>query len=236
MEMPCVCSKPGVAATLSPSEATTEDAQTELPPARSYFSKELEAIKLFREPRQEEITQRWTFLGTKRKRNLLVLDLDDTLVHTVEVAVDETKKRGSQCVIRLRPHAVKVIEQLSELYELVIFTAGDQEYGQEAAQLLDPDGTHILSVLGREHCIQIAPGVWVKDLRIFADRDVEEILIADNNIISFAFQLANGIPIIPYDPDNAEDEELLNLLQYLEGLVHEQNVVQANKDTIGLTD
>jgi TFIIF-interacting CTD phosphatase-like protein len=40
-----------------------------------------------------------------------------------------------------------------------------------------------------------APGIYVKDLRIIADRDLKDIIIVDNSIISFAFNLSNGVPI-----------------------------------------
>jgi CTD small phosphatase-like protein 2 len=49
--------------------------------------------------------------------------------------------------------------------------------------------------LYRQHCINPAPGVYVKDLRIIKDRDLKDIAIVDNSIVSFAYQLSNGIPI-----------------------------------------
>lgn len=41
-------------------------------------------------------------------------------------------------------------------------------------------------------------GVYVKDLRIIRDRDIKNIIIVDNSIISFAYQMDNGIPIKAY--------------------------------------
>jgi CTD small phosphatase-like protein 2 len=52
-------------------------------------------------------------------------------------------------------------------------------------------------------------------LRIFAEnRNLEDLLIVDNAVYSFGYQLENGIPIIPFYEDK-EDEELLHLIQYL---------------------
>ena len=39
---------------------------------------------------------------------------------------------------------------------------------------------------------------------------MEDIVIVDNAVYSFGFQLENGIPIIPFYEDK-EDEELLHL-------------------------
>lgn len=39
-------------------------------------------------------------------------------------------------------------------------------------------------------------------------------VIIDNSVYSFAFQIENGIPIIPFY-DEKEDEEMLHLIYYL---------------------
>ena len=44
--------------------------------------------------------------------------------------------------------------------------------------------------------------MFVKDLRIVQDRNIEDIIIVDNSIISFAFQLDNGVPICAYYSGN----------------------------------
>ena len=57
----------------------------------------------------------------------------------------------------------------------------------------------------------------MKDLRIISDRDLEDIVIVDNSIVSFAFQLSNGIPICAfYSMNKHQDQEMLYLLVYLE--------------------
>ena len=46
----------------------------------------------------------------------------------------------------------------------------------------------------RQDCIQIQD-FFVKDLDVFIDREKENIVIVDNSIMSFAFDLDNGVPI-----------------------------------------
>jgi len=43
-----------------------------------------------------------------------------------------------------------------------------------------------------------APGVYVKDLSIISDRDLKDVVIVDNSIVSFAYNLSNGIPIASF--------------------------------------
>lgn len=56
-------------------------------------------------------------------------------------------------------------------------------------------------------------GVYVKDLRIF-NRKLKDILLVDNAAYSFAFQINNGVPIIPFY-NTKDDAELLFLTEFL---------------------
>jgi len=49
----------------------------------------------------------------------LVLDLDETLIHYEEV--------GSQGKFLIRPYSYKFLEEMSQYYEVVIFTAAMQD-------------------------------------------------------------------------------------------------------------
>jgi len=85
--------------------------------------------------------------------------------------------------------------------------------------ILDPKHEIFVKRLYRDSCIRTTEGgVYVKDLRIFEpSRKLEDIVIVDNAVYSFGYQLENGIPIIPFY-DDKKDEELLHLTQYLECL------------------
>ena len=50
------------------------------------------------------------------------------------------------------------------------------------------------------------------------DRDRKDMLIVDNSIMSFAFDLDNGVPINSYLGTEADDKELLFLYSFLEEL------------------
>ena len=60
--------------------------------------------------------------------------------------------------------------------------------------------------------------MYVKDLTIFSGEvTVDDIVIVDNNIYSFAFNLENGIPILNYMGDK-KDDQLLKIAEYLKYL------------------
>lgn len=75
--------------------------------------------------------------------------------------------------------------------------------------LLDPYNEIFDVRLYRDSCTKSPDGIYVKDLSIF-NRSLEDIVIVDNAVYSFGYQLENGIPIIPFYEDK-EDEELLHL-------------------------
>ena len=75
-----------------------------------------------------------------------------------------------------------------------------------------------------------AEGIYVKDLRIIGDRNLKDIILVDNSIVSFAFNLDNGVPISAFMRQQ-NDEELLFLVSYLEEIYSFPDV----RDQIGKT-
>ena len=69
---------------------------------------------------------------------------------------------------------------------------------------------------------------YVKDLDIFKKNyDLKNIIIIDNSVLSFAFHLNNGIPVIPYY-DSKEDKELKLVALYLLSIADCDNVCSEN--------
>lgn len=103
-------------------------------------------------------------------KKTLVLDLDETLVHSSFKPPEQpdivlpVEIEGKVCYVYvlIRPGAVKFLEELSEYYELVIFTASLSKYAEPLMKILDQD-THCSYHLFREHCT-FYNGIFVKDM------------------------------------------------------------------------
>jgi len=84
----------------------------------------------------------------------------------------------------------------------------------------------------RQHTCQLGEDeecLFVKDLSIFKGSiTLDDILIIDNNIYSFAFNLENGIPILNFMGDK-RDTELLKAMAYLNTLKDYDNLRVANE-------
>lgn len=115
--------------------------------------------------------------------------------------------------INIRPHAVELLKELSKNFEIIVFTASHSCYANVVLNYLDPENKYIAHRLFREHCYYTAEGVHVKDLRVL-NRDLSQTVLIDNAAYSYAFQIDNGIPIIPYY-EGKVDFELKALQTYL---------------------
>ena len=80
-----------------------------------------------------------------------------------------------------RPHVDVFLKELSNLYEIIIFTASISEYANPLLDLLDKQN-YIKYRLFREHCTY-DNGIYIKDLKIL-DRKLNNMIIIDNNPLS----------------------------------------------------
>jgi len=99
----------------------------------------------------------------------LVLDLDETLVHYLEV--------GGEGTFFVRPGCDKFLTEMAELYEVVIFTAAMQDYADWVLNTIDKK-KRIKYRLYRQHAIHYGAG-FVKDLSRLG-RDLSKTIIVDN--------------------------------------------------------
>ena len=114
----------------------------------------------------------------------------------------------------------------------MVFTASHKCYADAVIDYLDPTKELIHHRLYRDNCVMVK-GMHLKDLRIFANRDVANIVIIDNAVHSFAYHLDNGIPIITWHNDKY-DRELLKLIDYLKLLAAGADICQTNRQTFKL--
>ncbi|CAD8138950.1 unnamed protein product [Paramecium pentaurelia] len=167
----------------------------------------------------------------------LVFDLDETLLHCNENVNDPTdytimvnmpNEGMVKTKINVRPYCQQMLKLLSNHFELILFTAAYQYYADKALELIDPDRKLFQYRFYRESCLEIEEGLFIKDLRVIGNRQIENLLLIDNAPYSYCYQIDNGIPIIPFY-DNKYDKELVFLTDYLLNLEKGKQWTYANK-------
>ncbi|KAL2802620.1 HAD-like domain-containing protein [Aspergillus granulosus] len=161
-----------------------------------------------------------------RSRKCLVLDLDETLVHSSFKVLEradftipvEIEGQYHNIYVIKRPGVDQFMKRVGELYEVVVFTASVSKYGDPLLDQLDIHGV-VHHRLFRDSCYN-HQGNYVKDLSQVG-RDLRDTIIIDNSPTSYIFHPQHAIPISSWFSD-AHDNELLDLIPVLEDLASTQ--------------
>ena len=132
--------------------------------------------------------------------------------------------------------SVVLLDYAVKEFDLVVFTASDKQYADVIIAHLEKDKKYFKMRFYRDHCIFIEPGLYIKDLRIFSDfKKLEDIIILDNSLFSFANQLNNGILITSFFSDT-NDTFLENVKCYLDYIKNEKDIRVINKESFRLEE
>ncbi|KAJ3190971.1 hypothetical protein HDU83_008876 [Entophlyctis luteolus] len=161
-------------------------------------------------------------------KKCLVLDLDETLVHSSFKAVPnpdfiipiEIDSQVHNVYVLKRPGVDTFMHRLGSQYEIVVFTASLSKYADPVLDMLDVHRV-VKHRLFREACLH-HKGNYVKDLNMIG-RDLKDIIILDNSPVSYIFHPSNAIPISSWFND-PNDTELPDLIPFLEDLKNVDDV------------
>lgn len=172
------------------------------------------------------------------KKRCLVLDLDETLVHSsfkapglgdpkpdfiVPVVIDGITHK---VYVLKRPFADEFLRETAKHWELVIFTASLSKYADPLLDMLDKERV-ITARLFREHCV-LYNGNYVKDLSKVGRKLKNQVFI-DNAPKSYLFQPNNAVPITSWF-DDMNDTELKDIIPVLNTTLLEVDDVRSVLD------
>lgn len=138
--------------------------------------------------------------------------------------------------MNIRPHIIQCLTEIQKKYHTIIYTASDQSYADSVLDFIDPLKEYFKVRLYRHNCVKIVSDngtIYIKDLRIIRNVSLKNMIIIDNSVLSFAFHLENGIPVLPYY-NNKNDNELIYLKDYLLELHNSDNFIETNNKVFNL--
>jgi Dullard-like phosphatase family protein len=158
----------------------------------------------------------------KNGMKCLILDLDETLVHSsfkevpiydflVPVEIEGTTY---QVYVAKRPGVDEFLKKMGECYEIVVFTASLAKYADPVLDLLDIHKV-VDWRLFRESCTCIK-NTYVKDMGRVG-RPLKSVMIMDNSPHSYSFNPENAIPCESWF-DDYTDTELLRFIPTLQDI------------------
>ena len=173
----------------------------------------------------------------KRSNNkkTLILDLDETLVHSsfkpinynnvllkpdIFLSIDFRGNTHNVYVLK-RPYIHEFLKEMNKIFNIIIFTASIKEYANPLLNMLDREKV-IKRRLFREDCCRGTTGKFIKDLKIL-NMNLKDLILVDNNPISYSYNICNGIPIKTWHYDKT-DQELIKLIPVLRFLSNVNDV------------
>ena len=169
------------------------------------------------------------------KKKLLLIDLDETLIHSEfrnqqNFEQLESCMKSSKCIVKtfsftdesftyildvyFRPYLKTFLKEVSEYFDLAIFTAATKIYADTILDYIDQKNEFFQFRLYREACIPIQNKVYIKDLRIIKDYDPSNVILMDNSLYSFMNQPSNGMLVNSFYM-NHKDIQLINAKDFL---------------------
>jgi len=205
-------------------EATTASNQIKM----KRFSKTLRRSKRLKathsSPSLSSYSQNNLTKSPRPLRKLLVLDLDETLIHSFTFMPErydfkveaQLFGRSHLFYVSKRPHCDYFLQKVAQWYDLAVFTASMKGYAEPVIDFLNTNGSLFKQRLYRKDCQTSTGDVYFKDLSIF-DRPMSHVCLLDNSRTSFVASPDNGILISDWISD-PKDECLLDLIPLLKVL------------------
>ena len=178
-------------------------------------------------------------------KKLVIFDLDETLVHCqaknieecqFQICVNLPSNKKGKIGINIRPNWKNALNIIKEKYIIVVFTASHKTYADAVLDFMDPGRSFFPYRLYRNNCTSVkidGKEIYIKDLSLFKNINLKDIIIIDNSVVSFTYNLNNGMPILPYY-DSIQDNELICLAYYLNGIFEYEDLREANKKFVKL--
>lgn len=170
------------------------------------------------------------------QRQLLILDLDETLVHATDAPLSRAPDfQVPPYALYLRPGVREFLGWALETFNVAVWTSSSPKYAEIVTSLLFEDLSKLEFVWARDRCTprrDFERDVWwdSKPLHKVKRRgfDLRRVIAVDDNPEKYARSFGNLVAVAPYY-GSLDDDELPYLRRYLGQLALHSNVRSVEK-------
>ncbi|NQX85576.1 MAG: HAD family hydrolase [Flavobacteriaceae bacterium] len=170
------------------------------------------------------------------KEILLILDLDETLIHATETELEtESDFRYAEYYVYKRPYFIEFLTEMNTYFKLAIWSSADDKYVNDIVELIKPIGIEFEFVWARSRCIprrDYELDKYVREKRLKKVKKqgftLEKSLIVDDSPEKTRDNFGNAIYVLPFEGKQSDNE--LNLLsKFLKTIKNSDNVRRIEK-------
>lgn len=167
---------------------------------------------------------------------LVILDLDETLVFADEAPLDRPADlcAGPYHVYK-RPHVEAFVRELLAEHRVAVWTSGSASYAATLVPHLFPDPQVLAFVWGSERCTRCFDAerheyYSLKDMKKVRKLgyDLDRVVVIDDTPQKHQRNYGNLVRVRPFT-GQAQDDELLHLMQFLRWLARQGDIRQVEK-------
>ncbi|GGG29792.1 hypothetical protein GCM10011344_33360 [Dokdonia pacifica] len=170
------------------------------------------------------------------KNILLVLDLDETLIHATETQLEIPYSfTYADYFIYNRPGLEEFLKTISVDFDLAIWSSADDRYVEDIVAQITPPIIDFKFIWGRSRCTtrrDYSLDIYVHEKRLKKVKkqgyNIERMLIVDDSPEKTKDNYGNAIYVNPFEGDQ-EDRELQLLVKYLSSIKDLKNIRSLEK-------
>jgi TFIIF-interacting CTD phosphatase-like protein len=166
---------------------------------------------------------------------LLILDLDETLIHAREEPLNQTHSfKYEQYYVYVRPYLSEFLNSVRSDFQLAIWSSADDMYVENIIRRIKIPKIEFDFIWGKSKCtlrrnFEIDQYVHEKQLKKLKKRySIDRILVVDDSPEKLVSNYGNAIYIQPFEGDQSDDE-LLALSSFLHQIKEISNVRKTEK-------
>lgn len=178
-------------------------------------------------------------MASNKERALLILDLDETLIHAVDEPLEYSPDFSieNQLIYR-RPYLTEFLHECDTVFDIAVWSSGSSEYVNAIVGTLFPEKRPAL-IWSRDRCAERRDPetditFYKKDLKKIARQGypLSRTIIVEDNPQNVQGQYGNAVYIKPFHGD-PKDNELEKLLPFLLELAKSTDVRSIDKRAWG---